>query len=109
MPSAQVGVKGPGTSENGPEKKPWKRPAKRPEHDDARWAARNPRAPPTGHFSDRIPASGPGRYLSQASTLTRLSSTHFFAAASGVILSTAMYLATMFWSSLVQLKFFTRS
>jgi hypothetical protein len=48
-------------------------------------------------------------YLSQASTLSRLASTHFLAAASGVILSTAMYLATTFWSSFVQLKFFTRS
>jgi hypothetical protein len=48
-------------------------------------------------------------YLSQASTLSLLASTHFFAAASGVILSTAMYLATVFWSSLVQLNFFTRS
>ena len=50
-----------------------------------------------------------GVYLSQASTLSRLASTHFFAAASGAILSTAMYLATVFWSSFVQLNFFTRS
>ena len=47
-------------------------------------------------------------YLSQASTLSLLASTHFLAAASSVILSWAMYLATSFWSSFVQLKFFTR-
>ena len=58
-------------------------------------------APPTGR-----PRAG---YLIQASTLSRLASTHFLAAASGVILSTAMYLATVFWSSFVQLNFFTRS
>src|SRR3954451_3456758 len=58
-------------------------------------------APPTGR-----PRAD---YLIQASTLARLASTHFLAAASGVILSTAMYLATVFWSSFVQLNFFTRS
>src|ERR1700712_644752 len=47
-----------------------------------------------------------GCYLpSQALTLAGLASIHFFAAASGVILSAVMYLATTFWSSLVQLKF----
>jgi hypothetical protein len=61
-------------------------------------------SPPAG-CSD--PAERP--YFSQASTLMRLASTHFFAAASGAILSTAMYLATVFWSSFVQVKFFTRS
>ncbi len=76
------------------------RPATTPENGGARWAARA-RVPPTGP-----PGQG---YLIQASTLPRLASTHFFAAASGVILSTAMYLATVFWSSLVQLNFFTRS
>lgn len=55
-------------------------------------------------------AAGAGRdYLTQASTLPGFAFTHFSAAASGVILSTAMYLATRFWSSFVQLKFFTRS
>ena len=48
-------------------------------------------------------------YFSQASTLSRFASTHFFAAASADILSTAMYLATAFCSSFVQLNFFTRS
>src|ERR1700712_2246539 len=42
---------------------------------------------------------------SQALTLSGLASTHFLAAASGVILSAVMYFATRFWSSLVQLKF----
>lgn len=46
-------------------------------------------------------------YFSQASTLSLLASTHFFAAAASLILSWAMYLATVFWSSFVQLKFFT--
>lgn len=50
----------------------------------------------------------PNGYFSQASTFERFASTHFFAAASGFILSFAMYFATRFWSSLVQLKFFTR-
>ena len=44
---------------------------------------------------------------SHALTLSGLASTHFFAAASALILSSAMYLATRFWSALVQVKFFT--
>ena len=43
-----------------------------------------------------------GQRHSQALTLSGLASTHFLAAASAVILSSAMYLATWFWSSLVQ-------
>lgn len=76
---------------------------------DAAWGAAMPggrRTPPTGPVR---PAFDLGCYLIQASTLARLASTHFLAAASGVILSTAMYFATAFWSSFVQLKFFTRS
>lgn len=94
------------------------------------WVSRGPLRPGTGperHRGTAPDAPGPGRltaqpagpsggfpgrsraYLIQASTLSRLASTHFFAAASGVILSTAMYLATVFWSSFVQLNFFTRS
>ena len=106
--SPGVGVKGSVTSEN------------RPKHDEARQAASAAcRARPAGFrvtraASLRHPARGRGRcrvepYLIQASTLSELASTHFFAAASGVILSTAMYLATVFWSSFVQLKLFTRS
>ena len=90
------------TSEN----RPGHGPERGPEHGDARWAARIPRAAPTGHVR---PADDLGCYLIQASTLARLASTHFLAAASGVILSTAMYFATAFWSSFVQLNFFTRS
>ena len=90
------GVKGSVTSEN--------RPKHRPEHGNARRAARTCTHRPPG-MSDRLVASA---YLSQASTLSLLASTHFFAAASSVILSWAMYLATVFWSSFVQLKFFTR-
>ena len=48
-------------------------------------------------------------FPSQASTFDWLSLTHFSAAASGVSLSTAIYRATAFWSSLVHWKFFTRS
>src|SRR5680860_1777459 len=44
----------------------------------------------------------------QASTLSGFSSTDFWAASSGSIPSSAMYLATTFWSALVQLKFCTR-
>ena len=47
--------------------------------------------------------------MTQASTLSGLSSIHFFAASSAAILSSAMYFATMFWSSLVHVKFLTRS
>lgn len=64
---------------------------------------------PAGPLRPDITRAFPLRYLIQASTLPRLASTHFFAAASGAILSTAMYLATVFWSSFVQVKFFTRS
>lgn len=67
---------------------------------------------PAGHGDGvaRGGAAGAGAdYLTQASTLPWFAFTHFSAAASGVILSTAMYLATRFWSSFVQLKFFTRS
>ena len=46
-----------------------------------------------------------GQPFSHAWTLPGLSATHFLAAASGVILSSAMYLATRSWSSLVQVKF----
>src|SRR6266540_4894928 len=46
--------------------------------------------------------------FSQALTLSGLALTHFSAAASGVSLSFAMYVATWFWSSFVQVKFFTR-
>ena len=42
-------------------------------------------------------------------TLSGLASTHFLAASSAVILSSAMYLATRFWSALVHVKFLTRS
>jgi hypothetical protein len=56
----------------------------------------------------RLFRSGLGQPLgSQALTLSLLAVTHFFAAASGLILSWAMYLATSFWSSLVHLKFLT--
>ena len=41
------------------------------------------------------------------STMSGLASIHFFAAASGSILSLAMYSATLFWSSLVHWKFLT--
>ncbi len=47
--------------------------------------------------------------LTQAWTLSGLASTHFFAASSGVILSTAMYFATRFWSSLVHWNFSMKS
>lgn len=90
------GVKGCVTSENGPEH--------RPEHGNARRAVRTCAHRPPGMF-DRPADSA---HLSQASTLSLLASTHFFAAASSDILSWAMYLATVFWSSFVQLKFFTR-
>ncbi|GAB2847511.1 hypothetical protein GCM10027074_12780 [Streptomyces deserti] len=48
VPVAQVGVKGPETSENGPE------------HGNARWAERAGCAPPTGHVPTGflLPASG---------------------------------------------------
>ena len=68
--------------------------------------------PPQGYVHSPAGYSNPAKrrpYFNQASTLSRLASTHFFAAASGVILSSAMYLATVFWSSLVQVKFLTRS
>lgn len=81
------------------------RPQRTPEHGNARRAMHTDAHRPPGMF-DRPSAPG---YFTQASTLSLLASTHFLAAASGVILSTAMYLATVFWSSLVQLKFFTRS
>ena len=42
---------------------------------------------------------------SQAFTLSGLASTHFLAASSSDSLSPAIYLATRFWSSLVQVKF----
>ncbi len=74
---------------------------------NARWAAHIRARRPPG-FLTGLPDPCQA-YLIQASTLPRLASTHFLAAASGVILSTAMYLATVFWSSLVQLNFFTRS
>lgn len=63
----------------------------------------------TARRASRNGSSRGPRYFSQALTLSGLASTHFFAAASSDSLSTAMYLATVFWSSLVQLKFFTRS
>ena len=90
------GVKGSVTSENGPKHTPWTRqcPA----------GGAYLHAPPAGHVR---PACGLG-YLIQASTLSLLASTHFLAAASSDSLSWAMYLATSFWSSFVQLKFFTR-
>ncbi|SDP71371.1 hypothetical protein SAMN04487981_13465 [Streptomyces sp. cf386] len=88
------------TSENGPGNTP----PHAPGHGDARRAVRTVR---TARRACSV--QEPGSYLIQASTLARLASTHFFAAASGVILSTAMYLATVFWSSFVQVKFLTRS
>lgn len=103
-PSRGGGVKGSATSGN----RPWRGIRKGPGHGDARRAARTGAHRPPG-IADRPETGGVRGYLSQASTLARLASTHFFAAASGVILSTAMYLATVFWSSFVQWKFFTRS
>ena len=50
-----------------------------------------------------------GRHGNQASTLSGLSSIHFWAASSGSIPSSAMYFETRFWSSFVQLKFLIRS
>ena len=47
--------------------------------------------------------------FSQASTLSWLASTHFFAASSGDMPSCPMYIDTRFWSALVHLKFLTRS
>src|SRR4051794_20038239 len=44
---------------------------------------------------------------SQEFTMSGWASIHFLAAAVGSILSFAMYSATVFWSSLVQWKFFT--
>lgn len=96
-PPRSEGVKGAVTSEN--------RPEHRPEHGNARRAARTCTHRPPG-MSDRLVALA---YLIQASTLSLLASTHFFAAASSDSLSWAMYSATVFWSSFVQLKFFTRS
>ncbi len=78
---------------------------KDPENGNARRAARVIAHRPPGVLDRRLRGL---RYFSQASTLSRLASTHFLAAASSDILSTAMYLATVFWSSLVQLNFFTR-
>lgn len=49
------------------------------------------------------------RWPSQALTFSGFASIHFFAAASAVIVPSAMYLATVFWSSLVHVKFFTSS
>lgn len=108
VPVAGMSVKRSVTSENSPKR------------DEARQAASAAcRAPPAGFRVTRAatPRRRPGGrrrcrlafYLIQASTLSRLASTHFFAAASADILSTAMYLATVFWSSFVQLNFFTRS
>lgn len=76
-----------------------------PENGNARRTARTTAHRPPGVLDRRLRGL---RYLSQASTLSRLASTHFLAAASSDSLSTAMYLATVFWSSLVQLNFFTR-
>jgi hypothetical protein len=87
------------TSGNSPEH----RRKRGPGHGSARWAERTCALRPPGTFQ------GFRYYLIQACTFSRLASTHFFAAASGAILSTAMYLATVFWSSFVQVKFFTRS
>lgn len=92
VPVTERGVKGSVTPANGPER------------GNARRAAHTGAHRPPG-ISDRLLDVG---YVSQASTLSRLASTHFFAAASGDILSTAMYLATVFWSSFVHVKFFTR-
>lgn len=71
------------------------------EHGPEHGNARRFHPGPTGPVSARD-------YLIQASTLSLLASTHFLAAASSDSLSWAMYLATVFWSSFVQLKFFTR-
>lgn len=97
-PSSRRGVKRPGDV--------GKRPKGGGAKGNARRAVRTAAHRPPGVL-DR-PFDFP-RYFSQASTLSRLASTHFLAAASSDILSTAMYLATVFWSSLVQLNFFTRS
>src|SRR6187397_172904 len=62
-----------------------------------------PEAPPErGHRMS-------GRHGNQASTLSGLSSIHFWAASSGSIPSSAMYFETRFWSSLVHSKFLIRS
>lgn len=84
-----------------------------PEHGNARRAVRTGTHRPPGMFDRRFHPGPTGPvsardYLIQASTLSLLASTHFLAAASSDSLSWAMYLATVFWSSFVQLKFFTR-
>lgn len=99
------GVKGSVTSENSPKHAQ--------EHGNARRAARTCTHRSPGMFDRRFPSGPLGPvaardYLIQASTLSLFASTHFFAAASSDSLSWAMYLATVFWSSFVQLKFFTR-
>lgn len=78
--SRGAGVKGSVTSENSPETRQC----------PAGGAHRC--TPPAGQLGPSFDLG----YLIQASTLSVLASTHFFAAASGVILSTAMYLATVF-------------
>lgn len=95
------GVKGSVTSENSPK------------HGKARRAVHTGAHRPPGMFDRRFHPGPTGPvsardYLIQASTLSLLASTHFLAAASSDSLSWAMYLATVFWSSFVQLKFFTR-
>jgi hypothetical protein len=100
VPAAGMSVKGSTTSEN----HCGQRPENTPDTTRPGRLTTQPAGPfPAGFRGTSVP------YLIQASTLPRLASTHFFAAASGDILSTAMYLATVFWSSLVQVKFFTRS
>lgn len=95
-PSPRRGVKGAVTSGNGRDGGPEKGSARRAAHTVAHR--------PPGVLEQLV--GDPG-YFSQALTLSGLASTHFFAAASSDSLSTAMYLATVFWSSLVQWKFFT--
>ena len=54
-------------------------------------------------------SSIPDRQPSQALTLSGFASIHFLAAAAGSILSTAMYFATVFWSSLLHWNFLTKA
>lgn len=101
MPVAEMGVKGSWTAVTGAENSRARR---------AVTAARRARLCLFARPADGLVGRpGDQLFLSQASTLSRLASTHFLAAASGDILSSAMYFATRFWSSLVQVKFFTRS